>query len=96
MVEKITPEPQITRFGASLRVSGQPGVVGHADRDVQPVLSALIPLHPGEAQARTTVIAGTRKASLFLYALQVLETSENSFDPVATRVTENVCRAKQE
>lgn len=46
---------------------------------------------PSEARARTTVIAGTRQASLFLYALQVLETSENSFDPVATRVTENVC-----
>lgn len=48
-------------------------------------------LVPCEAQARTTVIAGTRQASLFLYALQVLETSENSFDPVAARVTENVC-----
>lgn len=66
-------------------------MVGHADRDVQPVLSALIPLYPSEAQARTTVIAGQPVFIRFTSSGNIREL----FDPVATRVTENVCQAKQ-
>lgn len=44
--EKWLKKEIIPTFGACVAAEGQPGVVGQADRDVQPVLSALILVYP--------------------------------------------------